>query len=387
MAELPFCIEKLPFYYQILKQPYNMPGIPDFEKMTLNFNHDTGVLYQEVEEGELELLEKAYENGSNISGLMEESGIGKEYADDFIKYLKKNITDFRNLNILEIGCGTGYLLYELKKLGGGVNVIGIEPGPYARVGKEKYNITIINDFFSRSYFQEEFDVVIAYAVLEHIQDSAAFLKDIEAILSKTGSLFLSVPDCTEYIEKGDISCLLHEHWNYFTKQTLQNTVAMYTNLGVDMEESSFAGALYAKASYSAVTEVNPIDQERKKVLDFVDKIKYYQDKLQNLLGKCKKEKKVLGIYVPGRVINILSSCNFENSIWEMIRFFDDNKHLYHSYYPGIDVKVENFEDFVQAPTDIMLIMSKTFGDKIADKIEKQNTGCTIIKWEQFFNLN
>lgn len=120
MAELPFCIEKLPFYYQILKQPYNMPGIPDFEKMTLNFNHDTGVLYQEVGEGELELLEKAYENGSNISGLMEESGIGKEYADDFIKYLKKNITDFRNLNILEIGCGTGYLLYELKKLGGGL---------------------------------------------------------------------------------------------------------------------------------------------------------------------------------------------------------------------------------------------------------------------------
>lgn len=142
-----------------------MPGIPDFEKMTLNFNHDTGVLYQEVGEGELELLEKAY----------------------------------------EIGCGTGYLLYELKKLG--ANVVGIEPGPYARVGKEKYN---------------------------------------------------------------------------FTKQTLQNTVAMYTNLGVDMEESSFAGALYAKASYSAVTKVNLIEQERKKVLGFADKIKYYQDKLQNL---------------------------------------------------------------------------------------------------------
>lgn len=65
--------------------------------------------------------------------MMDDNGIGKLYADDFIKYIHEE-ENIAGKKILEIGCGTGYLLYELQKEG--AEVLGIEPGTYGIKGRQ-----------------------------------------------------------------------------------------------------------------------------------------------------------------------------------------------------------------------------------------------------------
>ena len=50
------------------------------------------------------------------------------------------------------------------------------------------------------------------------------MQDVKSVLKDNGKIFLSVPDCEPYLHAGDISLLLHEHWNYFTKETLETFV-------------------------------------------------------------------------------------------------------------------------------------------------------------------
>lgn len=103
----------LPFYYTPLKKPSNEDGIPNGICMSLEYID--GVIKQVCHDDEQRILNEAYERGSSITGLMEGDGIGKKYADDFLEYIDENISSLEGKEILEIGCGTGYMLSELRK--------------------------------------------------------------------------------------------------------------------------------------------------------------------------------------------------------------------------------------------------------------------------------
>ena len=115
----------------------------------------------------------------------------------------------------------------------------------------------------------------------------------------------------------------------------------------------------------------------------------YFDKINLSINKLKaffilNEKKSIGIYVPGRIINFLTS---ENILLSNIRFFDDNINTYNHYFPGINVIVENFEGLKNKPTDVVLIMSPFFGDKIKIKIISHSLikSDRITTWHNIFN--
>lgn len=365
----------IPFYYTILQKPLNPIDLPN--KLCFMLKQDNnGLIRQHDSENEQKLLSLAYEKGSQISGLMDDEGIGKLYADDFIEFILKNDENIAGKRILEIGCGTGYLLYELQKLG--ADVQGIEPGNYGIQGREKYKVPIIIDFFDPKKITEKYDVIIFFGVLEHMINAGQFLKDVKSILNTDGNIFLAVPDCEPYILAGDISMLIHEHWNYFTKNTLK---ALISSLGLNGEiiRSEFAGALYACLTLGECE--NNTNIEYSLLSDYINKIEIQKKKFSVFIESIIANQ-VLGIYVPGRIINMLSICY--EVIPEQIRFFDDNDNLHGMYYPGIDIEIENFEDFLDNPVEIVLIASYTFGEKIKDKILKSNVKCKVVLLEELF---
>lgn len=108
----------LPFYYKPLGTPHNINGLPDGMNMCLEYKE--GFIRQVYNDEVEKTLNLAYEYGSELSGLMDEDGIGKKYADDFLEYINRKIVDLNGKEILEIGCGTGYLLSRLQIGGGGI---------------------------------------------------------------------------------------------------------------------------------------------------------------------------------------------------------------------------------------------------------------------------
>jgi len=98
-----------------------------------------------------------------------------------------------NLKLLDIGCGSGQFLYEMKKLG--LDVYGVEPGDFNKKEANKHKLPIINkDLLSAKYKKESIDLITMNNVLEHINNPNEILVEINKILKKNGILILDIPN-------------------------------------------------------------------------------------------------------------------------------------------------------------------------------------------------
>jgi len=210
-------IPSLPFVWSPLKVPTNGGDLPDRLPFSLGVEPTTGCVIQLSDEEVKSALSKAYLKGSVLSGLMDDEGIGRVYAEDFLMFIEKSVPNNKlaNTKVLEIGFGNGYLLKCLYEKG--AEVLRIEPGNHGQNGAERWQVPIIQDSFPSKSVSEKFDLVIAFAVLEHFENPVKFLSLIMASLSDDGIVIMAVPDEGPYIDSGDASTLFHEHWSYFAK--------------------------------------------------------------------------------------------------------------------------------------------------------------------------
>jgi 2-polyprenyl-3-methyl-5-hydroxy-6-metoxy-1,4-benzoquinol methylase len=107
----------------------------------------------------------------------------------------ENIQFGRRIEILEVGCGRGWLSNELTKFG---SVCGIEPVStvvdYAKKIFPKIEFhagfldSLINKFPNR-----KFDLVVSTEVLEHVNDKPEFLKQIKSLINADGIIIITTP--------------------------------------------------------------------------------------------------------------------------------------------------------------------------------------------------
>jgi len=233
----PWNVGALPFYYTPLRRPTN-DDLPDHLPFALDMDYRTGTLVQVPNKEVSDALSQAYSKGSMPTGMMDEEGIGKEYAEDFLAFLQQRADACsKRGSVLEIGCGTGYLLYRLKLLG--ADVLGLEPGPHGQDGSKRFGIPIIKDFFPSPKIAGEFDLVVLFSVLEHVESPSGFLGSVLPLVKENGRIAISVPDCEPYMGAGDISMLYPEHLSYYTQTTLRNSVKASMGLETEVEKASF----------------------------------------------------------------------------------------------------------------------------------------------------
>ncbi len=373
----------LPFVFAPMPGPTNGADIPDSLPFTLGLDSTSGALVQEPNERVDAALSKAYPRGSNITGMMEETGIGKQYADDFLAFLQYSLGKerFEGLKVLEIGCGTGYFLHRLKMLG--ADVLGIEPGAQGQDGSARYRVPIVRDFFPSKQMHDTFDIIILYGVLEHIQQPSDFLRHLPAQLRTDGRIMFSVPDCEPYIRAGDISMLLHEHWNYFTEVTFSNVIRSSIGREVKCENAGFGAAVYAMA-----LDYESYDQEKRSEERTLQEYRSLAERgltrLRGYLDEATANRESVGVYVPARIINGLSIIRTESPLSE-IRFFDDNRWFEGRYFPGFNIQIEPGENLLTNPTDRVLIMSHAFGNRIAKRLSPlEEKGVTLTGWDDLF---
>ena len=373
--------DALPFIYELKNTPNNDDGIPNVMPFSLTIDERYDLVKQEYNLAVDEMLTKAYKISSILGGNSTEDEIGFGYTNSILEFIERNYSsDFRNKKVLDIGCGTGYLLKQLKEKG--FDVFGIEPGNQAKIGITKYSLPIVIDFFPSKEISQKFDLIISTLVLEHISVPETFLKNVKDNLVENGTVIIGVPNEEPYISTGDISTLFHEHWNYFTENSFYNFLKSNGAINIIIEKSAFGGLLYGKFNFSKVAEINENKVAVESIL-YLNKIEIATRKLK-LFFKA-HEGKLIGIYVPGRIINFLIS---EKISLSNIRFFDDDKNTYDHYFPGINIKVENFDNLLSEPTNIILIMSSFFGEKIKTKIVANTSLETkqIFIWQDIYNF-
>ncbi len=107
--------------------------------------------------------------------------------------LNKYCKDFKSF--LEVGCGTGFVLSGVSQAFPGLALLGSEIFT-AGLGFAAARLPSVNfiQMDARNIpYREEFDVIGAFDVLEHIEEDLTVLCEVRAALKANGFLFLTVP--------------------------------------------------------------------------------------------------------------------------------------------------------------------------------------------------
>lgn len=99
-------------------------------------------------------------------------------------------------NYLEVGCGTGFVLQMLRETFPKWRIYATEAQPEG-VGFARQRVPANISFFQMDAchipFRDEFDVIGAFDVIEHIPDDVAAIAQINSALKPSGFFILSVP--------------------------------------------------------------------------------------------------------------------------------------------------------------------------------------------------
>jgi len=188
-------------------------------------------------------LKQFYNAESYFTGVCEENDkIGRNYVDInnemamaferllWLDRFKKPPGDF-----LEVGCATGANLLAAKELGW--KTTGVEISKFATAfAREHLGLNVITgNLEDCGFFDESFDAVGMYQVLEHVPSPMEILRAVRRILKKGGILAVDVPDFGSRLSRklGPNSPHLAppEHIYHFTPGTLK---ALISKAGFDV---------------------------------------------------------------------------------------------------------------------------------------------------------
>ena len=129
-----------------------------------------------------------------------------------------------NEKILEIGCGDGRSLLQLKAMG--YDVYGVETDENIKKVRDELNLPIyIGTVEDADFKPEQFNYIIANQLIEHIIDLDSFIESCKKLLKDDGIIIFSTPNADSIYRrlsgKKWINWHIPYHQQVFTKKSLE----------------------------------------------------------------------------------------------------------------------------------------------------------------------
>jgi 2-polyprenyl-3-methyl-5-hydroxy-6-metoxy-1,4-benzoquinol methylase len=126
--------------------------------------------------------------------------------------------------VLDIGCGRGLLLNQLRRLGWTVTGTELSDGA-ARFARDVLHLDVkVGDLRSLHFEEGTFDAVVLWHVLEHVHDPASLLHEVNKVVRPGGFVLVAVPNFgsveAELCKANWFHLDVPRHLSHFTLETL-----------------------------------------------------------------------------------------------------------------------------------------------------------------------
>lgn len=159
--------------------------------------------------------------------------------------------------VLEIGAGNLTIAHELTSRFSVERYVAVDPT--LPVGEGDRIETLRSFFPSKDLAGDEFDLVVGFSCLEHVEDPVEFMVAAAKNLAPNGRIFLTFPDVGAMLRRGDLNALVHEHLSYFDEAGFRRAarLADLEVLSLMERRGLFSALLCAGATSAELAALNP----------------------------------------------------------------------------------------------------------------------------------
>jgi 2-polyprenyl-3-methyl-5-hydroxy-6-metoxy-1,4-benzoquinol methylase len=173
------------------------------------------------------------------------------------RMLCKYISSDKNIRILDVGCGMGFVLVTLKDMGY-LNIEGIDTdnGQVEACLKKGIKVTQVdNSIAFLLERQANYDLILSLDVIEHIPHSTqlAFTQAIQTALKPSGRLICTVPNASS----GLASRWLYNDWTHHTSFTESSLDFLLFNAGFE-EIETYETEFFNRPTLKSLFRVTPL---------------------------------------------------------------------------------------------------------------------------------
>jgi len=156
------------------------------------------------------------------------SGQSQTWVKHCDEFATKAVQRFQPERVLEIASNDGTMLRAFHRWD--VTVCGVEPARNVARQALLEGLPTIDRFFTSELADElvaggyQADMIVANNVLAHVPDLDDFLNGIKTVLAPDGVVSIEVPSLVNLIEHNQFDTIYHEHFSYFTLNTLSDAL-------------------------------------------------------------------------------------------------------------------------------------------------------------------
>lgn len=353
------------------------PVPPTYHERYLSFpfyvgiNSKYAIPTQIVTDEILHALEKAYSLGSMLSIPLGHSPLSSVCMSEVLSVMLLHFRgDVKHAKFLEIGCGSGDLLNELKIRG--ASVMGIEIGPQGREGAKKYGFPVIEKPFTPDLIHEKFDCIFSYGCLEHVIDLEEVFIAGRECLKEGGLFFHVVPNGGQFFDQATFDNLYHEHINYFT---CENGVRLFESQGFLQAQgytSDIGNELFLWGFFDERARLRWPGDDHDVIVEESEALARYTQilfkktaRITTLLKRILSAGESVGLYAGGFEYGVLLG----NS--SLIRYFDGDSYKHGmAWLSGLPL-IESPYELKSRPVDHLVICKSHFYNSIVNYLSKE----------------
>jgi len=149
--------------------------------------------------------------------------------------IQSSLHNYQGMRFLEVGCGTGFVLAELSRMGFAVTGLDMHKEGLAYARKRVPSAAFFTGKLDQYKPKNLFDAVGMFDVLEHIPNDTQAIRECSRLIGKNGMLYITVPARPElWSVYDDIS----GHKRRYTRESL---IRVLTSVGLRIHSISYFG--------------------------------------------------------------------------------------------------------------------------------------------------